>query len=756
MSALGVDTRSDIYSLGVLLYELLTGSTPLTHKRIKEAAYGEVLRMIKEEEPPRPSTRLSDSGEALASISAQRHTEPAKLTKLVKGELDWIVMKALEKDRNRRYETASAFAQDVQRYLADEPVLACPPSAGYRFRKFARRHKAALVTALVVVAALLTGTAVATWQAVRATQAEAVAVVEKRRADKEAATAIGIAESLKQLVGSLDPDAAKGPDYTARQLLDDYADNLDTKLAGQPEVAADLHIILGRAYGCLAARDNAGKHLGLAVLLRRSVFGDEHEKYADALVEHARPDACDPSERPRCEVELRRALAIYRERGVGGEPVIRALWILSWLYRDCAYAGDAAKWDELEPIVKEAEAEARQFPGREFPRLASIYRHWASAEMAHGQYAKAERIARQALAMHLRLDGRDHVETAWGYYDLAHALRPQHHFAESLQADKQALAILRKHLPPGHPNIGAVLDAANYTLVFTLVEARKAHQWADGFPSVADLGEWEAVFREVLATTKPGKLDGRDPVLQAIDGLGRCSELYLHLADEWTVAGKSKEADESREKAVQLWEDLQTQVAGDPRLLPYVYAYGTLAMMKAGRPQQAEELCRKLLDQKTPETGQLCGDFTRLGLAAVGKAPEAGGLCNDVAWFLATAAVPAQQNPHLAVGLAKKAVEAKPLSSSYHTTLGIARYRARDYQQAISDLKKSVALGKGGSSLDFFFLAMAHWQLGDKDQARKLYDQALAWVDTNQPQNWEIRRFRAEAGELLGVKEKPD
>src|SRR5213083_2423070 len=171
MSALGVDTRSDIYSLGVLLYELLTGSTPLSHKTMKEAAYAEILRMIREEEPPKPSTRLSDSGEALASISAQRHMEPAKLTKLVRGELDWIVMKTLEKDRNRRYETAKDFAADVQRYLADEAVQACPPSAWYRVRKFARRNKVALTTVALIATALVLGISISAWQAIRASQA---------------------------------------------------------------------------------------------------------------------------------------------------------------------------------------------------------------------------------------------------------------------------------------------------------------------------------------------------------------------------------------------------------------------------------------------------------------------------------------------------------------------------------------------------------------------------------------------------------
>src|SRR5262245_9066830 len=130
---------------------------------MKKAAYAKILRMIKEEEPPRPSTRLSDSGEALASISANRHTEPAKLTKLVRGELDWIVMKCLEKDRNRRYETAKDFAADVQRYLDDEQVQACPPSAGYRFKKFIRRNKAALAFTGLVLLILLTLTGGIGW-----------------------------------------------------------------------------------------------------------------------------------------------------------------------------------------------------------------------------------------------------------------------------------------------------------------------------------------------------------------------------------------------------------------------------------------------------------------------------------------------------------------------------------------------------------------------------------------------------------------
>jgi tetratricopeptide (TPR) repeat protein len=154
MSGLDVDTRSDIYSLGVLLYELLTGTTPFDRDRLKTVGYDEIRRIIREEEPARPSTRMSTLAQAASTASANRQSDPKRLSQLLRGELDLIVMKALEKDRNRRYETASAFAADVERYLKDEPVLACPPSAWYRLRKFTRRKKSALAAAACVVLAL--------------------------------------------------------------------------------------------------------------------------------------------------------------------------------------------------------------------------------------------------------------------------------------------------------------------------------------------------------------------------------------------------------------------------------------------------------------------------------------------------------------------------------------------------------------------------------------------------------------------------
>ena len=210
MSGLDVDTRSDIYSLGVLLYELLTGTTPLDSERLRSAGFAEMQRLIREEEPPRPSTRVSTLGDSATSVAQHRSVDPRRLRQELRGELDWIVMRALEKDRNRRYVSASGLVDDIQRYLRDEPVLACPPSAAYRFQKFARRNKMLLATLSAVALVLVVGAALSTLMATRAMRAERL--VRDRLSDevraRNDAEAAQTAEAEQRRVAEIERDRA--------------------------------------------------------------------------------------------------------------------------------------------------------------------------------------------------------------------------------------------------------------------------------------------------------------------------------------------------------------------------------------------------------------------------------------------------------------------------------------------------------------------------------------------------------------------
>jgi tetratricopeptide (TPR) repeat protein len=869
MSALGVNTRSDIYSLGVLLYELLTGNTPLTHKRMKDAAYAEILRMIKEEEPPKPSTRLSDSGEALASISANRHMEPAKLTKLVRGELDWIVMKCLEKDRNRRYETANGFAMDVQRYLADEPVLACPPSAGYRFRKFARRNKRMLVTAalfgVMLLAAVGAITGTVGW-AVRdrevreqdlARKAERdLALTEQgvRQAVEHAARIRGelhavltkpggVQELLNQpgrwnfLIQSAQSDLAQAGRLAARaerslsaeltqalhkleeQLSGDEADRLlalrlekirldratwvegsfDYRKAAEeyPQVFAGFAVLKEDAAAVAARLRSSPINEQLVAALDDWAFVAfvlRNESLAEQLLAVARQAAPDPAWADRL-----RQLKGWRDQEALGKlveeaPVTRLSPQMialvgavlaerssiqeSWLRRaQLQYPADfwlnfglANALQKSEPVeaigfyrvalaIRPTSSAAYNNLGnalreqKKLPEAIAAYHKaievdpkFAGAYYNLGVALSDQKKLPEAIAAYYKAIEID-PKLAFAYGGLGNALREQKELPEAIAAYHKAIEIDPK-LAPAYGGLGSALReqkklpeaiAAFHKAIEIDPKYASAHKnlgaiLCDG---LRDYENAAASFRKAI------EVDPNDA--WAYFNLGNALLNQKRLPEAIAAYGKAIELDPKNHKA---YSNLGNALFNENKLDEAIAAYHKAIEINPNFALAYHSIANALYSlQKMDEA-----------IAAYGKAieldPNSHWSHNQLAWILATCPETKLRDSKRAVGLAKRAVDLKPEAGTYWHTLGAALYRAGNSKEAVTALEKSMELGRGGASNDWFFLAMAHWQLGAKEKAREWYDRAVQWMEKNQPNDEELRRFRAEAAELLGVKEK--
>ncbi|MGH7176172.1 MAG: tetratricopeptide repeat protein, partial [Tepidisphaeraceae bacterium] len=527
MSGLDVDTRADVYGLGVLLYELLTGSTPVDARELRSKAFGEMQRIIREVDPPRPSTRLSTL-QTIASVAAQRGTDPRRLSAQVRGELDWIVMKCLEKDRTRRYESASALALDVQRHLADEPVVAAPPSPGYKMRKFVRRHRIGVAMSGAIVVALLTGIAVATWGLVRATRERDRAVIARidaenaRKSEAEAREYESATDKfLVDLFESIDPIQARGKPVLVQDILDRGGKRLDADPPRYRKTEGSLRTFFGRAYSSLGLHEQAYSQLTKAAEIYATVWGESDFRTGRVLgdlgmacLELAKLDEAERALTKAVEVS-RRTEGLESSETLSSENALAALLV------------QRLKTDEADKLLAELLPRVRRVSGADSADTLSIVSVLVTLRERQGRFLEAESLLRDGLASAHRTLGDDHPYTLAFTNNLADVLRTQGKLADAAQIQRQAVDLARRVFGVDHPttlklvnNLGLILaglgqhDEAE-KLYLDVIERRR-RLLGDEHPSTLTVRNNYALLLQ-----NTGRLDSAEPIFRELVDRGR-------------------------------------------------------------------------------------------------------------------------------------------------------------------------------------------------------------------------------------------
>jgi eukaryotic-like serine/threonine-protein kinase len=493
LGAIDIDTRSDVYSLGALLYELLVGVIPFEADGAQPLAVVEMRRAIREQEPTRPSARLARLGERVSIIAQSRGVEVQALRKELRGDLDWIVMKALEKERERRYTSPHELALDIDRYLNHEPLQARPPTAGYRFRKFVRRHQ--LGTAFAAVLALL----IVSFIVVTIVQAQRIAK-ERDRATAEAAKANSINAFLQETLGSADPWQT-GKDISIREVLANAATKADVEFKDQPVIGAAVKNTIGTSYMRLGQLDAADKLISDALSVRRNLLGT-HKDVAESFemlteLHQTKGDYAQATQYANESINLYRTL--YGEEH---ELTARAMTRLAELL------GKQSMYEEARHYATRARAVLERQFGTESPKLLDTLQTVAEIHTAVGEFAEAERIIKLALEIARREYGAEHVITAKVTNDLASQYYRADRITEAVPLYTEASRTLSLVLGPDHPttltgkeNLASVLmrtkklDAA-LELLNEVLAGRKAKLGADAPPVVRTMVNTASVYNE--------------------------------------------------------------------------------------------------------------------------------------------------------------------------------------------------------------------------------------------------------------------